>query len=90
MAQTRTLLTGTADETQARTAELTQDVMNISPRNGQGIDRNRCWFLSGYFCVPGHSRYGKHSGNRNEGGNRRSGGNRGHGERTGCRYEGIR
>lgn len=35
MAQTRTLLTGTADETQARTAELTQDVMNISRVTGR-------------------------------------------------------
>lgn len=35
MAQTRTLLTGTADETQARTAELTQDVMNISRITGR-------------------------------------------------------
>lgn len=30
MAQTRTLLTGTTEQTAARTAELTQDVMNIS------------------------------------------------------------
>lgn len=35
MAQTRTLLTGTADKTQARTAELTQDVMNISRVTGR-------------------------------------------------------
>ncbi len=35
MAQTRTLLTGTADETKARTAELTQDVMNISRVTGR-------------------------------------------------------
>lgn len=35
MAQTRTLLTGTADKTQARTAELTQDVMNISRTTGR-------------------------------------------------------
>lgn len=35
MAQTRTLLTGTADETKARTAELTQDVMNISRVTGK-------------------------------------------------------
>lgn len=35
MAQTRTLLTGTADETKARTAELTQDVMNISRATGR-------------------------------------------------------
>lgn len=35
MAQTRTLLTGTADETQARTAELTQDAMNISRVTGR-------------------------------------------------------
>lgn len=35
MAQTRTLLTGTADKMQARTAELTQDVMNISRVTGR-------------------------------------------------------
>lgn len=35
MAKTRTLLTGTADKTQARTAELTQDVMNISRVTGR-------------------------------------------------------
>lgn len=35
MAQTRTLLTGTTDETKARTAELTQDVMNISRVTGR-------------------------------------------------------
>ena len=35
MAQTRTLLTGTADKTQARTAELTQHVMNISRVTGR-------------------------------------------------------
>lgn len=35
MEQTRTLLTGTADKTQARTAELTQDVMNISRVTGR-------------------------------------------------------
>ena len=35
MAQTRTLLTGTVDETKARTAELTQDVMNISRVTGR-------------------------------------------------------
>ena len=35
MAQTRTLLTDTADKTQARTAELTQDVMNISRVTGR-------------------------------------------------------
>lgn len=35
MAQTSTLLTGTADKTQARTAELTQDVMNISRVTGR-------------------------------------------------------
>lgn len=35
MAQIRTLLTGTADETKARTAELTQDVMNISRVTGR-------------------------------------------------------
>ena len=35
MAQTGTLLTGTADETKARTAELTQDVMNISRVTGR-------------------------------------------------------
>lgn len=35
MAQTRTLLTGTADKTKARTAELTQDVMNISRVTGR-------------------------------------------------------
>lgn len=35
MAQTRTLLTSTADKTQARTAELTQDVMNISRVTGR-------------------------------------------------------
>lgn len=35
MAQTRTLLTGTVDETQARTAELTQDVMNVSRVTGR-------------------------------------------------------
>ena len=35
MAQTRTLLTDTADETKARTAELTQDVMNISRVTGR-------------------------------------------------------
>lgn len=35
MAQTRTLLTGTADETKARTAELTQDAMNISRVTGR-------------------------------------------------------
>nr|DAM48738.1 MAG TPA: minor tail protein [Caudoviricetes sp.] len=35
MAQTRTLLTGTADETKARTTELTQDVMNISRVTGR-------------------------------------------------------
>ncbi len=35
MAQTRTLLTGTADETKARTAELTQDVMNVSRVTGR-------------------------------------------------------
>lgn len=35
MAQTRTLLTGTADQTAARTAELTQDVMNISRETGR-------------------------------------------------------
>lgn len=35
MAQTRTLLTGTADETKGRTAELTQDVMNISRVTGR-------------------------------------------------------
>lgn len=35
MAQTRTLLTGTADETKTRTAELTQDVMNISRVTGR-------------------------------------------------------
>lgn len=35
MAQTRTLLTGTADKTQARTAKLTQDVMNISRVTGR-------------------------------------------------------
>lgn len=35
MAQTRTLLTGTADEMKARTAELTQDVMNISRVTGR-------------------------------------------------------
>lgn len=35
MAQTRTLLTGTVDETKARTAELTQDVMRISRETGR-------------------------------------------------------
>lgn len=35
MAQTRTLLTGTAEQTKARTAELTQDVMNISRTTGR-------------------------------------------------------
>lgn len=35
MAQTRTLLTSTADKTKARTAELTQDVMNISRVTGR-------------------------------------------------------
>lgn len=35
MAKTRTLLTSTADKTQARTAELTQDVMNISRVTGR-------------------------------------------------------
>lgn len=35
MAQTRTLLTGTADETKTRTTELTQDVMNISRVTGR-------------------------------------------------------
>lgn len=35
MAQTRTLLTGTTEQTAARTAELTQDVMNISRITGR-------------------------------------------------------
>ena len=35
MAQTRTLLTGTTEQTAARTAELTQDVMNISRTTGR-------------------------------------------------------
>lgn len=35
MAQTRTLLTGTTEQTAARTAELTQDVMNISRVTGR-------------------------------------------------------
>lgn len=35
MAQTRTLLTGTTEQTAARTAELTQDVMNISRATGR-------------------------------------------------------
>lgn len=35
MAQTRTLLTGTVDETKDRTAELTQDVMRISRETGR-------------------------------------------------------
>ena len=35
MAQTRTLLTGTVEQTKARTAELTQDVMNISRTTGR-------------------------------------------------------
>lgn len=35
MAQTRTLLTGTVDETKTRTAELTQDVMRISRITGR-------------------------------------------------------
>ncbi len=35
MAQTRTLLTGTTEQTAARTAELTQGVMNISRITGR-------------------------------------------------------
>lgn len=35
MAQTRTLLTGTVEQTKARTAELTKDVMNISRTTGR-------------------------------------------------------
>ena len=35
MAQTRTLLTGTTEQTAARTAELTQDVMNVSRITGR-------------------------------------------------------
>ena len=35
MAQTRTLLTGTVEQTKARTAELTQDVMNVSRTTGR-------------------------------------------------------
>lgn len=35
MAKTRTLLTGTVEQTKARTAELTQDVMNVSRDTGR-------------------------------------------------------